>query len=100
MDSVQYEKRVIEYFQSGKATEDDWMMLGQLVLEASENALHLGIQEFDRRILSTEEFNAIYEDLDDLDYDDYDLDYDDDFDDDDDDYFFYEDDTEPPPGYT
>lgn len=43
-----------------KATEEDWKLLGRLFLNASENGED-GMENFDKRILSTQEFKKLYE---------------------------------------
>ncbi len=67
MDIKEYKERVIDHFRAGterlpcaKATKEDWQLLGLLFLNASENGEE-NLEEFDKRILSEQEFKELYE---------------------------------------
>jgi len=64
MDIKQYQERVKAHFQAGtdisEATEEDWQLLGNLFLNASEDGVD-GLDEFDQRILTSDEYKKLYE---------------------------------------
>ena len=60
MDIKQYKERVCNFFKESKATEQDWEVLGKLFLAASENGDE-GMEDFDRKLLTKQEFNELYE---------------------------------------
>lgn len=78
MDIKEYQERVINHFKPDcaapanatmradncplpLATEEDWKILGTVMLAASENGDE-NMEEFDKRILTKEEFAELYND--------------------------------------
>jgi hypothetical protein len=57
MNIVDYQAAVIAYFKSGKATDEQWQIIGELVLNRAEND---GCEEIDRSILSPQDFVRMY----------------------------------------
>lgn len=60
MDIKQYKERVCKLFIESEATEQDWEILGKLFLAAAENGDE-GMEEFDKRLLTKQEFKDLYQ---------------------------------------
>ena len=64
MNIEEYKARVMNHFKAftdiSNATQEDWELLGRLFLNASENGED-SMEDFDKRILSTQEFKKLYE---------------------------------------
>ncbi len=68
MDIKQYKDRVIKHFKActcgcgdqPEATDEDWELLGQLFLNASENGDD-DLNEFDKKILTKKEYKQLYD---------------------------------------
>ncbi len=63
MNITEYKQRVMNHFQKvftdiSKVTQEDWELLTELFSEASEDG---DIEEFDKRILTEQEFKELYE---------------------------------------